>query len=246
MTKETSMSINLRAIIRHIADLCFPVLCFGCDAPGEWLCASCRIRIPLRLEQRCPSCRKRITPSGETCLPCSEKYALSGLFAATYYRVPVVSRALHACKYRFLPDIALPLAEVLASAIDRNGFPLPDIIIPVPLHPRRLRFRGFNQSSIIARHLMECIAPGLDIPILEETLIRCRHTRPQMKTKSRKERLHNLDKAFALVRGKKKDILGKDVWLIDDVATTGATLEACAKVLKKAGARSVFGIVVAR
>jgi ComF family protein len=240
------MSIDAHTLIRRFADLCFPILCFGCGTEGEWLCRDCRRRVPLRLEQRCPSCRKRITPSGETCAECSEKYALSGLFAAAYYRVPVISRALHACKYRFLPKVALPLTEVLADAIDRNGLLLPDIIIPVPLHRRRLRFRGFNQSAIIAGHLADCLAPGLDIPIREDILIRKRHTRPQMKTTSRAERLHNLKDAFALARGKKKDILGKDVWLIDDVATTGATLEACAKALKKSGARSVFGIVIAR
>lgn len=240
------MSISPRVIVRRFADLCFPVLCFGCGMKGEWLCSTCRRRVPLRLEQRCPSCRKRITPSGETCLECSQKYALSGLFAATYYRVPIVSRALHTCKYRFLPDVALPLTDILADAIDRNGLLLPDIIIPVPLHPRRLRFRGFNQSALIARHLADCLAPGLDIPIREDLLIRKRHTRPQMKTESRTERLRNLRDVFALPRGKKKDIHNKDVWLIDDVATTGATLEECAKALKKSGAHSVFGIVVAR
>lgn len=240
------MRIDPHALIRHIADLCFPILCFGCGTSGEWICNDYRRRIPLRIEQRCPSCCERITPSGETCLPCSEKYALSGLFAATHYRVPAVSQAIHACKYRFLPGTALPLTEILADAIDRNGLLLPDLIIPVPLHQRRLRFRGFNQSAVIAQHLADCLAPGLDIPMPEDLLLRRRHTRPQMKTESRSERLRNLKDAFIIARGKKKDILGKDVWLIDDVATTGATLEECAKVLKKAGAHSVFGIVIAR
>ncbi len=240
------MSIGFHTLIQRIADLCFPILCFGCGASGTWICNNCRRRIPLRLEQRCPSCQKRITPSGETCLPCSEKHALSGLFAATYYRVPAVSRAIHTCKYRFLPDAALPLTDILADAIDRNGLLLPDLIIPIPLHPRRLRFRGFNQSTIIAHHLADCLAPGLDIPIPEDLLLRQRHTRPQMKTDSRAKRLRNLKDAFIIAQGKKKDILNKNVWLIDDVATTGATLEECAKVLRKAGARSVFGIVIAR
>lgn len=239
------MRTILTALVRSLTDLCFPILCFGCGASGEWLCNDCRRRVPIRIEQRCPGCMRQITPSGETCAACADTSPIDGLFAALHYRVPIVSRIIHTCKYRFLPGTALPLAELLADALDRNGLPLPDIIIPVPLHPRRLRFRGFNQSAEIARHLAECLAPGLDLPILEGVLLRKCHTRPQVKA-SKKERLRNLRGAFAIAKGMKKTVSGKTVWLVDDVATTGATLAECARALKKSGVTSVFGIVIAR
>ncbi len=131
-------------------------------------------------------------------------------------------------------------------ALLQSTLPLPDAIIPVPLHRRRLRFRGFNQSELLAQILSQTLTPGLDVPLYTEVLIRTRFTKPQMKTDSREERLSNLKNAFAIQETSTPILKGKSLWLIDDVATTGTTLEECATVLKQHGATAVFGIVLAR
>lgn len=236
----------LRASTTSLLDIFFPILCLGCEKPKEWLCADCRSRLPLLEEHRCPHCYQHITPFGRTCIACSETYALDGIFIASHYKIPLLSRAIHSYKYRFVSDLAEPLGLFLADALRRTDLPLPHFILPVPLHPRRLRFRGFNQSALLAEVLAKNITPGMDIPVLSSTLIRTRYTKPQMKTRTRKERLGNLRGVFALDRETRKIIKNTTLWIVDDVATTGTTLEECAKILKKAGARHVFGIVLAR
>lgn len=236
----------LRSGTKHLLDIVFPIFCLGCEQPKEWLCADCRSRIPLLEEHRCPCCYHHITPFGRTCIACSEYSSLDGVFVASHYKIPVLAQAIHSYKYRFVSDLAEPLGLFLADALRRTDLPLPDFIIPVPLHPRRLRFRGFNQSELLARVLAQHIAPGIDISVLGHTLMRTRYTRPQMKAHSRKERLGNLKGAFALDKKTRKILQRTTLWLVDDVATTGTTLEECAKILKKAGARHVFGIVLAR
>ncbi len=157
-----------------------------------------------------------------------------------------MSASIHTCKYRFIPTFAEPLSIWLAERITEIDLPLPDVCIPVPLHPRRLRFRGFNQSALLADRLADTLTPGLALPVWNDVLRRTRYTKPQMKTHTRAERLGNLRGAFALIADNTPLIRDKSIWLIDDVATTGTTLEECAKILKKAGAKNVFGIVLAR
>jgi len=231
-----------------ILDILFPLRCLGCEKKGAWICTICEQNIPLRLEQRCPTCFRHITPLGQVCFSCRDTApsALDGIFVASYYRDSLLPHAIHTLKYRFIPDIALPLSQFLSRALLKTDLSLPDVLIPVPLHRRRLKFRGFNQSELLARGLAQTLTPGLEIPLLTDVLLRTRYTRPQMKTDSREERLANLKNAFAIASGKEDAIAGKNLWLIDDVATTGTTLEECATVLKAHGARSVFGIVLAR
>jgi ComF family protein len=186
------------------------------------------------------------TPHGEICFACYGIKALDGLFAASAYRSPIVTESIHIYKYRFIPSLAIPLGSWLAERVTEVGLPLPDMCVPVPLHPRRLRFRGFNQSTLLARTLASALTPGFDMPVLENCLLRTRFTKPQMKTETRGKRLNNLKNAFAFAEESIPLIQDKTLWLIDDVATTGTTLEECAKVLKKAGAKQVFGIVLAR
>lgn len=244
------MSLNIQVTLKQIgtgiADMLFPLRCISCDTPGEYLCPACLDIFPRRLRQRCPTCIKAITPRGEACFACSGANALDGLFAGSLYRSPLVTRSLHTYKYRFISALAKPLGNWLAERIKENDFPLPDIYIPIPLHRRRLRFRGFNQSALLAQTIADVLTPGFDMPILENSLLRTRFTKPQMKTETREERLKNLKNAFTITKENIPLIRGKSIWLIDDVTTTGTTMEECAKVLKKAGAKKVFGIVLAR
>ena len=244
------MPLEIRSALRKIhtgvLDTLFPLRCLGCGAPGHNLCDACLATFPRRLRQRCPTCLKATTPRGETCFACTGIRSLDGLFAASLYRSSLVAETLHTYKYRFIPAFAEPLGTWLADRIIECDLPLPDIFIPVPLHPRRLRFRGFNQSALLAETLADTLTPGLSIPVLTDCLLRIRYTKPQMKTASREERLGNLTNAFALAPDSQALIRGRSVWLIDDIATTGTTLEECARVLKDAGAKSVFGITLAR
>ena len=251
------MRLNLYLVCKKIGisllDTLFPIHCLSCNAYGEYLCTNCLEHFPRRLRQRCPHCRRATTPRGEVCFSCSGKSSLDGLFVASHYRHPLVATSIHTYKYRFIPALAEPLGTWLAERVLEIDLPLPDVFIPVPLHKRRLRFRGFNQSALLADTLAETLTPGSVLPVLHNCLLRTRYTKPQIKTTVREERLSNLKNAFALApemplgrETSKSSLLGKTIWLIDDVATTGTTLEECARVLKKAGAKSVFGIVLAR
>lgn len=236
-----------RFVWKQVLDTLFPLSCLGCGRTKYWLCPTCLSRLPIRLEQDCPTCRHHITPHGAVCFSCRDTnpQSLDGLFVASYYHDSLLPHAIHTWKYRFIPGLAAPLGQFLATTLRESDLPLPDALIPVPLHPRRLRFRGFNQATLLATELTKRLTPGLDFPVTE-ALIRTRYTKPQMKTDSREERLRNLREAFVIVPGQETNIVNKHLWLVDDVATTGTTLEECAQVLKANGARSVWGIVLAR
>jgi ComF family protein len=133
--------------------------------------------------------------------------------------------------------VATPLAQLLSDFLDSH--PLKgDVIVPVPLHRKRLRQRGYNQASLLAKELSVLGS----LPVAEDALIRVRDAIPQARARSALERRQNVKGAFACRQG----LEGKQVLLIDDVCTTGATLDACATALKAAGAGSVWGLTVAR
>ena len=232
-----------------MAELLFPRACVGCNRDGSFLCDACRNALPRKERHDCPFCRRVDTPYGVTCLSCAKRHALDGIFAAMPFQGnPTVEDAIHVLKYEFVTELAYPLGILLVDSVSATDLPIPDALIPVPLHPWRFRFRGFNQASLIAGILASELTPGLPIPLREDILRRTRFTLSQARSKSAKERRENLSGAFALYEGKdlREEIKGKTFWLIDDVATTGTTLEECARILKKHGAKKVFGIVLAR
>jgi ComF family protein len=179
-------------------------------------------------------------------MSCYGETSLDGVFAALSYRDPVVQSCVETLKYRFVPSLAKPLGRALAQSLEYSGVPLPDIIIPVPLHPFRYRWRGFNQAELIANELQKHVALLTDTPLLTNTLIRNRLTKPQAKTKTREKRLASLRNAFALSDTVEANIRNARVWLIDDVSTTNATFSECAKPFKVAGAKEIWGIAAAR
>ncbi len=198
--------------------------------------------------QVCPVCENALTNKGSLCPTCREKRKshIDSLIAAVSYEDPLVKKLVHNFKYRFISDISQPLAKLITKALIRNDFILPDLIIPVPLHPRRLRWRGFNQSFLLAKHISKEIAPFLNIQIFN-ILERKKYNQPQMQIRAYQERLRNVRNIFGLKKEADVNLIkNKNILLIDDIATTGATLEECAKVLKSAGARKVFAAVLAR
>lgn len=147
-------------------------------------------------------------------------------------------QAIHQLKYQNLRALAGPLARLLFDYLEADG-PEADILVPVPLHEKRERERGYNQSTLLAGELGKLVA----LPVVENTLCRKEHRPPQARTLTVEERRKNVAGAFAW-RG--QGLENKRVLLIDDVATSGATLDACAAALKARGAASVRGLTVAR
>ena len=197
----------------------------------------------MRLE--CIGCR-RTTPGGITCPDCKHDYAINRAFIISDYHDPVVAKAVKALKYKFLPELAAPLVALTTryiqnqSALHRIAFAGEKfLVLPVPLHKRRENWRGFNQAALLARGLADRFR-------LEyaENLVRTVHLPPQATIKDRGERFENIKEVYTCQNI--EEILGRDILLVDDVCTTGATLNECARVLKNAGAASVTALVIAR
>jgi ComF family protein len=146
--------------------------------------------------------------------------------------------AIHQLKYKNLRAIAAPLANLLADYLAVNPLPA-DLLVPVPLHSKRLRERGYNQSELLPKETGKLTG----IPVDTGFLIRCKYTDSQARTTSLKQRHVNLSGAFTC---NNKRIEDRKILLIDDVATSGATLNACAAALKNAGACSIWGLTLAR
>ena len=233
--------------LRQLAlDVLFPLACLGCRKDAELLCPTCCEKIAPLSGQSCPFCHKHITPHGETCFSCSPRISLDGVFVAYDHRNPLVSAALHAFKYRSLESLSQPLSRLFVQAVASSGLPLPDRILPVPLHPWKLRYRGFNQSELLGHSLATLLLPGTTIPFDTESLLRHRFTLPQQRMPDAASRKENIKNAFSVPKQNRIFVAEKYIWLIDDIATTSSTLDACARTLKRAGARKVFGIVFAQ
>ncbi len=236
-----------------ILDTLFPITCLSCQKPDIWLCSTCLQKIEILATQICPYCEKNITPAGHICLPCKINFLkknqsppLDNLLVVTSYIKHNIAHLVHLYKYNFVTDLSVPLAQLLIKALLQNNLPLPDLIIPVPLHPRRLRWRGFNQATLLANYTGRSLTPSFPIPVLDNLIIRQKYTFPQMKIKNYQQRKRNLAKAFFISSRNQKKLTNKTILLVDDICTTGSTLFECGKILKKNGARSVFGIVIAR
>jgi competence protein ComFC len=226
----------------------FPVHCLLCGHDGFWICPQCLGKINLVPFQTCPYCEKYQSWKGETCEACRKKQRVSrrldALLVGTDYRDRDIAKIIHFFKYNFISELSQPLGEILIKTFQRNSVPLPDVIIPVPLHPRRLKWRGFNQSELLARYLSSNLTPGMPIEMRNDVLIRKKSMKPQNKIQEFKRRLENIADVFFVQNA---DVIKRrEILLVDDVATTGSTLFECAKELKKAGAKKVTGIVVAR
>lgn len=243
MQVKRSFLHNIRSFFRSVGitilDGLFPIRCLGCGTYDHWICPPCHTTLPILTEQQCPLCKKHVTNNGEVCLECATKNdTFDGVFVASYYNDKLLKKAIHYYKYRFVHELSSPLALLLAQSLHNSTLPTPDMIIPVPLHKRRLRWRGFNQAEKLAHDL------DLRIPVITDILLRVRYTKPQVRAGSKKRRKDNLSNAFYVHDAKK--IKQKNILLIDDIMTTGTTLSECASALKNAGAKNVHCLILAR
>jgi len=211
--------------------------CLGCGSPGTRLCISCAQKVP-RTHQRCIGCQKT-NPNGMTCWECSEQWHLHRVLSATSYRHSLVKRAIKALKHQYDRSLVRPLALRLLTALHNAHLPHNPLFVPVPLHIRRKRWRGFNQAAHLAQEASDITLMGY-----AEPLKRVVDTAPQEKTLGRSERMDAMSNAFEVVDS--AVIRGRHIILVDDVCTTGATLNACALALLKSRARSVTALVIAK
>lgn len=203
---------------KQIIEVLLPAHCIGCGRGGAFLCDACCGHAP---------------SAGATALA---PFPLDGVSAAFAYQ-GVPRKAVHRLKYDGLRALAAPMAQPMATALRIDGT-FPDLLVPVPLHPRRLRSRGYNQSTLLAHG----VGRLLGTPVRLDVITRRSYLRPQVEASSAAERRFNVRDAFEPVG---RLLPGSSVVLVDDVMTSGATMGAAAEALRRAGAERVFALVFA-
>ncbi|MDZ7585499.1 MAG: ComF family protein [Thiobacillus sp.] len=224
--------MNIRSIFRQLV----PSTCLLCGTTSGTapLCGACLAGLPWHRQPQCPRCAIP-TPDGQVCGAClKHPPAFDRSRAALAYAFPL-DRLIPRLKYNGRLAIAPALGECLAASVAPG--PRPDCLIPMPLHAKRIRERGFNHATEVARE----VAKRLDLPLDTDSCRRIRDTPPQMGLKHDARR-RNVRGAFVCTG----DVRGRRIALIDDVMTTGTSLDELAKTLKQAGALEVETWVVAR
>lgn len=233
----------MKNLKNFVLDVLFPRFCENCQREGGYLCEDCFHLIDIFENCYCPFCQiPKSTKDGEACKSCKRKYKLDGMLSATSYQNPIIKKMIIDFKYGLVKDLSHQLSFLIIThliKLDRLSFFSDFIIIPVPLYKARLKQRGFNQADEIAKDLSSI----LKIPILNNCLKKIKNTKNQADLE-KIERLNNLKSAFKIEN--QKLILNKKILLVDDVFTTGHTIEECAKVLKLSGSKKVWAIVVSR
>jgi ComF family protein len=224
---------QLQNLKRAALDLLFPQRCLGCGEEGELLCRSCLKTLPQIFPPVCPRCGRPQT-SEILCPACVGWQTSIDCIRSPLKFEGLVRQAIHQFKYKNLRSLDQPLGLILKDYFYR--YPLP---VEIVVHPKRMRERGYNQSELLARQF----ASLLHLPLNITALKRINYIKPQVRTQSALERRQNIQGAFACSGPVLKQ---KRVLLIDDVSTSGATLDACAAALKYNGSGQVYGLVVAR
>jgi ComF family protein len=237
---------GLRAVLRFTLDAALPPLCPSCREPlggGAGLCAACWSKLSLIEPPYCARLGIPFSHDGGDGLLSMEAIENPPAYARARaaVRYDDIARALvHGFKYGDRLDLAPMMGRWMARA-GRDLIDDADTLVPVPLHWRRLWARRFNQSAALAK----AIGEAESLPVLYDALRRVRAT-PQQVGLNKSQRANNVQGAFRVAPGGKAEIAGKRLVLIDDVLTSGATADACARVLLRAGAASVDVVVFAR
>ncbi|MDE2399597.1 MAG: ComF family protein [Patescibacteria group bacterium] len=219
----------LNTIISKLLNIVFPVTCVACGKNGAYVCLSCISEFPP-----------------------AERESAKWIFPVFDYRHPPVKKALWLLKYKNKKKLAETFAEVLYGKLLEElselsimeNFRSP-ILIPIPLSKKRYKERGYNQAELIAKELIKInnLRHGVDLGLETGVLIKPKDTEHQARIRNRSERLKNIIGSFAV---KNPEVIDKkNIILIDDILTTGATLTEARRVLRKAGARKVVAFTVA-
>ena len=233
---------------RALLDFFLPPRCSLCGSPlappyGERPCPSCLSDIRFFSSPLCPRCGIGFSSPADQDHLCSRCLSGEWTFGKARALCPYEGRIMEAIsrfKFGGVARLATPLGALLADYADPEfPFSAVDLIIPVPLHPRRLRERGFNQSLLLARQ----VGKRRSIPLDFTALHRTRQTQPQTQL-SGPERRKNVRGAFGVKTP--EAVAGRKILLIDDVFTTGATIQECTESLLDAGAKEVHVLTLAR
>lgn len=250
----------LSKIRRSILDFLFPIECLACGRAKHYLCQDCLMKLNFLSRQSCLFCN-RTSPAGQSCPDCRKYHALDGAFIAGNYQDPLLAELIKKFKFSGLKSLAEPLGAFLVAALSHDEGDWPEflekviprairhnplknflasqpLLVPIPISAKRRAYRGYNQSELIASALLK------DMPSLNysDALKKIRHT-PAQSSLQASRRFDNLEASFVW---KGKSLTGLGVLLLDDIATTGATLEEAAKTLKRAGALKVWGLALAK
>ncbi|MCS7254348.1 MAG: ComF family protein [Armatimonadota bacterium] len=227
----------------HIAlRMLYPPRCLVCDSlSDEAICVRCFSRLKFIKPPMCALCGKPYDELAQAAPICSDCRRIKRWFdrcRCTVRYEDVAREMIHKLKYSGERRLASEMAKLMVETLNDFSHPV-DLVIPVPLHRKRLRERGFNQAWLIADVLSECINARMN----STALIRARETKPQFDLEP-KERLGNVRDAFELVEP--SAVTDKVVLVVDDVMTVGATLNECARALKKGKPKAVYAVAFAR
>ncbi len=227
----TRHSLDIRTKLERLLPAQPCLLCGAMSRHGVW-CTACDAGLPYLAASRCPVCALP-TLGGATCGQCLKKRPLFDRTVAVFSYAFPLDRLVMLLKFNEQLQLASSFAEKIAVRVDT----LPDCVVPMPLHPERLKQRGFNQSAEVASR----VARRLGVAFLAHACQRVRDTPPQSALKW-KQRSKNVRRAFSCTQ----DMREKHVAIVDDVMTSGASINELALSLRRAGARDVSALVVAR
>ena len=239
----------LRRFIQGLVDIAYPKTCLACKSKldaqvnEEYICSRCRLSIKRNIPPFCSSCGRHLEKNNRNkniCSCCLKKgLSFDRAFSPCLYE-GVIKELVHEFKYKGKVHLSKPLSKIMTDFITEYDLPIDylDFIIPMPLHKTRLREREFNQAEILSRH----IASEFNKHLAPDALIRHRLTRTQTELPTNKRYL-NVKDSFSVTNN--YDLKNKNVLLVDDVLTTGATSSEAAYTMKKAGANIVFVLTLA-
>jgi len=233
----------MATILQEILNFFFPLFCLTCRKPlkadnTRRVCPECWGKIKMIRPPLCQRCGRAMEREFGTCWSCKgKKFSFDRVWAVGRYD-GILKELIHKFKFQDREYLYRPLGELMARYLADTINQKIDLVTSVPMSKERLRERGYNQASLLAG----VIARETGIMFKDKLLYRQRRTRPQYRLSS-EERKENLRGAFTLIQ--KQDVREQTVLVVDDIFTTGATIEECALTLKRGGAKRVYALVLA-
>lgn len=231
----------MRVVQKHLLPLLFPTRCPVCDgvvAPyGEKICLGCMKKLKLLTPPWCMKCGRKLKEEGEFCADCRRRKHefLRGRALYEYTgAAPSIYRMKYGGRQEYADFFGEEMGRYLGSFIRQIK---PDGIIPIPLHRKRQKIRGYNQAALLAKALGEYMG----VPVYDKLLVRTKNTKP-LKLQNPQERQNNLKKAFIIAEN---DVKLKTILIVDDIYTTGSTMDEAARVLKQCGVETVCFVAIA-
>ncbi len=234
--------------LKLFLDTFFPWQCVSCKKEVHLpypLCKKCQRNIPINYSFICPVCKKRIINFSKRSCFC--KTNIFALGVVSFYENSIIRKTIHLFKYQPIISLQKPLANLIIKFLKETSFfseinKKNILLIPIPLHKRKRRQRGFNQSELLTK----AIASHFSLNFHSKILLRIKNNPPQAKINNFIKRKENIKDVFQISSSHLTLIKNKWIILIDDVYTSGATMQEAAEVLKKNDAKKVIGLVLAR